>query len=83
MLVQFCSFGLLLNTMLVRVNTVEVKRPHLNETLISGFMEIYLAILNSMVHVIMYTYYLLTAFKIWEKYMKLFKPILTSIQLVR
>ncbi|CAO1442140.1 unnamed protein product [Diamesa hyperborea] len=49
----------------------------------SGFMEVYLALLNSGIHVIMYSYYLLTSFKVWEKYLKMFKPILTSMQLIQ
>ncbi|CAO1442149.1 unnamed protein product [Diamesa hyperborea] len=49
----------------------------------AGFMEVYLAILNSGIHVIMYSYYLLTSFKVWEKYLKMFKPILTSMQLIQ
>lgn len=48
----------------------------------AGMMEIYIAILNSMIHVIMYSYYLLTIFKVFPKYLNMFKPILTSMQLV-
>ncbi|CAO1430587.1 unnamed protein product [Diamesa serratosioi] len=49
----------------------------------SGFMEIYMATLNSAIHVIMYSYYLLTSLKVWQKYLKMFKPILTSMQLIQ
>ncbi|CAO1421141.1 unnamed protein product [Diamesa tonsa] len=49
----------------------------------AGIMEIYIAILNSMIHVIMYSYYLLTIFKVFPKYLKMFKPILTSMQLIQ
>ena len=45
-------------------------------------MELFILILNSIIHVIMYSYYLLTAFKVLDKYLKKFKPIMTSMQLV-
>ena len=48
----------------------------------AGIMEIHIAILNSIIHIVMYSYYLLTIFKVWPKYLNMFKPILTSIQLV-
>lgn len=44
--------------------------------------EIYIAVINSLIHIIMYSYYLLSTYKVLEKYLKVFKPILTSMQLV-
>ncbi|CAO1431020.1 unnamed protein product [Diamesa serratosioi] len=49
----------------------------------AGVMEIYIAILNSMIHIIMYSYYLLAIFKVWPKYLNMFKPIITSMQLIQ
>ncbi|CAO1390131.1 unnamed protein product [Diamesa serratosioi] len=46
-------------------------------------MELFIFVLNSIIHIIMYSYYLLTVFKVLEKYLKKFKPIMTSMQLIQ
>ncbi|CAO1436637.1 unnamed protein product [Diamesa serratosioi] len=45
--------------------------------------EIYIAVINSLIHIIMYSYYLLSTYKVLDKYLKVFKPILTSMQLIQ
>lgn len=45
-------------------------------------MAIFILFLNSIVHVIMYSYYCLAMFKSLEKYLKLVKPAITTIQIV-
>jgi hypothetical protein len=48
-----------------------------------GYMEIFIVFLNSIVHMIMYTYYCLAIFKSLTKYLRPIKPIITIIQMVQ
>lgn len=46
-------------------------------------MAIYNASINSFVHMIMYTYYLMSSFDGMKKYLHWFKPLITIMQLVQ
>lgn len=48
-----------------------------------GRMELYLGIINSHVHVIMYSYYFLSSFKKLQNYTKFIKPVITTIQIIQ
>ncbi|CAH1709081.1 unnamed protein product [Chironomus riparius] len=48
-----------------------------------GRMELYLAILNSVVHVVMYGYYFLSSFQKYQKYTIFAKPFITAIQIAQ
>ncbi|CAO1420817.1 unnamed protein product [Diamesa tonsa] len=49
----------------------------------SGMMEVFIMTLNSIIHIMMYSYYLLATFKVFAKYLTAFKPFLTSLQLIQ
>lgn len=53
--------------------------------MISELMGVYIAIINSSVHIVMYTYYFFSSFpqKEIQKIVRFFKPFLTIIQLVQ
>lgn len=46
-----------------------------------GYMELFIVVLNSCVHVLMYSYYFLAGFKSLTKGLSIFKPIITMIQI--
>lgn len=49
----------------------------------SSRMELFLIVLNSLVHVIMYSYYFLCSFQKLQKYTKLVKSLITAIQIIQ
>lgn len=48
----------------------------------SDYMGAFILFLNSVVHIIMYSYYFCAMFKSLEKFLKLVKPLITSLQIV-
>lgn len=46
-------------------------------------MEMFIAVINSCVHIIMYAYYLLSSFKRYREQTNKIKPIITVIQIVQ
>jgi hypothetical protein len=58
-----------------------INYPH-NENF-AGFMELYLGVLNSLVHVFMYSYYLLSSVSSVKRLMMTVKPFLTLLQLTQ
>ena len=48
-----------------------------------GQMEVFLMVLNSYVHIIMYSYYLLSSYKNLDGILRIVKPFITAIQIVQ
>lgn len=48
-----------------------------------GSMEMFIAVINSLVHIIMYAYYFLSSFKRYRETTNRIKPIITVIQIVQ
>jgi hypothetical protein len=48
-----------------------------------GRMEIFIVVINSYVHVLMYGYYFLSSFQKYQKYTRLIKPCITAIQIIQ
>jgi len=46
-------------------------------------MELYIGILNSCVHICMYSYYFLSSFKQLNQHLQVIKPLITSLQIVQ
>lgn len=46
-------------------------------------MELYAAVLNNYVHILMYLYYFMSSFKSLRSVTKVLKPIMTTIQIVQ
>ncbi|CAO1423682.1 unnamed protein product [Diamesa serratosioi] len=47
----------------------------------AGMMEIFIVVINSIVHVIMYTYYFLSSFKEMSSILRILKPFITIVQM--
>lgn len=63
------------------ISTVYVLSTFLLES--GGMMEFNSALMNNAVHLVMYTYYLLSSFKILQKFTSKLKPFLTAIQIAQ
>lgn len=48
-----------------------------------GMMELFIPAVNSLVHIIMYSYYFISSFKNFQKSSKLVKPFITFIQIIQ